>query len=75
MQAPTRYDCFRGNLFKIASNNLNVNLISDEELTQKRQDFVKVMLEAYLKARQIENYEECVTFRDNKLYGFLVKFW
>jgi hypothetical protein len=61
-------DFSSGNLFKMAPNN-NANLISDEELTQKRQDLhnkntiksendANIKLGAYLKARRIENYEE-----------------
>ena len=55
------------------------------ELTQRRQDLLnknatksekdaKVKLEAYLKACQIENYEEWVNFSDDKLYDLLVMF-
>jgi hypothetical protein len=54
----------------MASNNLSVNIISDEELAQKRQDLLtkntikrennaKRKFEVYLKACHIENYEEC----------------
>ena len=69
---------FRGHLFKMASNNLSVNIISDEELAQKRQDLLnkntiksennaKRKFEAYLKVCHIKNYEEWITFSDEKL--------
>ena len=70
--------------FKMASNN--VDIISDEELAQKRQDLLnkntlkressaKRKFEVYLKDCQMENYEEWVTFSDDKLDDLLVKFW
>ena len=59
--------------------NLSVNLISEERLTQKRlyllsKNTIKSENKAYLKACQIENYEEWVTFSDDKLYDLWVKF-
>ena len=70
----------------MASNNLNVNLILDDELAQKRQELMnkntikseknaKRKFESYLKACQIENIEEWLTFSDEKLDDLLVKFW
>jgi hypothetical protein len=40
----------------------------------KSEKDAKIKLEAYLKACQIENYEEWVNFSDDKLYDLLVMF-
>ena len=71
----------------MASNNRSVNVISDEELAQKRQGLLdkntiksenngkrKFDHVVYFKACRIENYEEWITFRDEKLDDLLMKF-
>jgi hypothetical protein len=43
--------------------------------TIKSENDAKRKFEAYLKACHIENYEEWITFSDEKLDDLLVKFW